>query len=152
MTNGNTGGDHGSDPSKSTPSPNPNSPRHEENPRRRSGGANAPPASPRGRGSAPAPPQTRPVMGVPGQSAFSTYAKPTQPRSGPGGSSGLGSAGGPPGFHGAQAVPVGGGGYGGVAAPGALRIGGSPAARKRVRRVVQAAPLQREKSARRGCR
>ncbi|KAL2241137.1 uncharacterized protein LOC105178398 [Sesamum indicum] len=128
MTNGNTGGDHGS-PSKPTPNPNPNSPRQEENPRRRSGGANAPPASPRRRGSPSSPPKTRPVMGVPGESAFAPY---TKPRSEPGGSGGRGVEGGP-GLQGAQVVPVGSGGYGVVAAPGALRIGGSPAARKRVR-------------------
>lgn len=79
-------------------------------------------------------------MGVPGRSAFSPYVRPPppQPRWFSPGPSGSGNAGGGYGFPGALGVPVGGSGSGGVAAP-EVQIGGSAAARKRVRDGGEAA-------------
>ncbi|KAH6803712.1 C2H2-like zinc finger protein [Perilla frutescens var. frutescens] len=122
----------GAESSASNLSPPPN----EESPRRRSGEGNTPNASPRGRSYPPrhpwelhlfTPPRPTvpPVMGVPGRSAFGPYRPPAPLWPSPG--SGHGPSG--SGFQVARAVPIG----GGVAAAGALRIGGSPSGRKRGR-------------------
>lgn len=112
-----------------------------------SANTSAPPhSSPRGRGGSPfrkpTGGHTPPIMGVPGQSAFTPYTRPPPPpppppqpqhllslgSSRPSGS-GFGGFAGGLGFHGAQAVPVGASGSGGMAA----LISGNPRVRKRVR-------------------
>ncbi|KAL1536884.1 translation initiation factor IF-2-like [Salvia divinorum] len=126
----------GSESSSSNPIPPPiqDSPRH-----RGRGRELSPHVNPRGRGSPPMhpwemalfsqpPPRTPPTIGAPGRTAFGPYRPPPHqqwpflgPSHGPGGSRGLGF----------QAVPVGGGGGGGPS--GGLRIGRSPAGKKRGR-------------------
>ncbi|KAL8500252.1 hypothetical protein ACS0TY_020019 [Phlomoides rotata] len=120
----------------------------EENPRR-GGGGNAPHSYPRGRGipfQRTRGGQSPPIMGVSGQSAFTPYTRPPPPPPLPpqhwisprssrptgGFTGGLGS-------QGAQVVPVGASGSGGVAAPG-MQIGGNPATRKRVNPPGAGAP------------